>query len=163
RAQVRCANPLLPPATRGARSWNRAMREVTLSTETAKSTADLLQIMEDIAATRAATPPPIADGGYRMLNMRSDRPRPNRAALFAPMPAAPMRVRGFLTAVFAGGLGLAVLAGPVTCPTCDPLPANAERDVERILARLNYAAADARSAAEEAPTNRSVDAIKAES
>jgi len=139
------------------------MREVALSTETAESTAGLLQIMDDIASLRAATPPPIADGGYRMLNVRPERPRPNRAAVFAPVTSRPMRVRGFLTAVFAGGLGLAVLAGPVTCPTCDPLPANAQRDVQRIVARLNYATAADESIANEAPAKPAVDTVKAES
>jgi hypothetical protein len=139
------------------------MREVTLSTEPTKSTDGLLQIMDDIARVRAVTAPPIADGGYRMLNVRSERPRPNRAAHFASVAGRPMRVRGFLTAVFAGGLGLAVLAGPVTCPTCDPLPANAERDVERIVARLNYATAPDETAASDTQSKPAADSIKAES
>jgi len=139
------------------------MREVALSTETTKSTAGLLEIMDDIASVRAITAPPIADGGYRMLNVRSERPRPNRAAHFAVVAGRPMRVRGFLTAVFAGGLGLAVLAGPVTCPTCDPLPANAERDVERIVARLNYATAADESTTSEAQPKPAADSAKAES
>jgi hypothetical protein len=40
--------------------------------------------------------------------------------------------------VFAGGLGLAVLAGPVTCPSCDPLPSDGQVDAQRILSRLEY-------------------------
>src|SRR5262249_18191451 len=56
-----------------------------------------------------------------------------------------------------------VLAGPVTCPTCDPLPANAERDVERIAARLDYAPSTEASASNEAPAKPSVDTVKAES
>jgi hypothetical protein len=72
-------------------------------------------------------------------------------------------VRGFLTAVFAGGLGLAVLAGPVTCPTCDPLPANAQHDVERIVARLNYTMVGDESATNVEPAKPAADTIKAES
>ncbi len=114
------------------------MREVASKAAADKSTAGLLKIMDDIARLRAAPAPPIAAGGYRMLNVRSDRPRPMRAAFIAPLIAKPMRVRGFLTAVFAGGLGLAVLAGPVTCPSCDPLPSEGQVDAQRILSRLEY-------------------------
>ena len=63
-----------------------------------------------------------------------------------------MRMRGFLTALFAGGLGLAVLAGPATCPTCDPAHADGQLDAKRILSRLTYTPGEAvELAAREAP------------
>jgi hypothetical protein len=105
------------------------MRDVAFKAATVESTAGLLKIMDDIASLRATAPPPIA-AGYRVLGV----PRPTRAAALAPLTGKPMRMRGFLTALFAGGLGLAVLAGPATCPSCDP----AHSDAQRILSRLNY-------------------------
>jgi hypothetical protein len=45
-----------------------------------------------------------------------------------------MRVRGFIPALFAAGLGLAVLAGPVTCPTCNSVHADGRLNAERIAA-----------------------------
>ena len=114
------------------------MRDVAFKAATVESTAGLLKIMDDIASLRATALPPIAAAGYRVLGVRSDRPRPTRAAALAPLTGKPMRMRGFLTALFAGGLGLAVLAGPATCPSCDPAHSGAQLDAQRILSRLNY-------------------------
>ena len=113
------------------------MREVASKAATGESTAGLLKIMDQIAGLSAPRSlPPIAAGGYRVLEVRRDRPRPSRAAALAPLTGKPMRMRGFLTALFAGGLGLAVLAGPATCPTCDPAHADGQLDAKRILSRL---------------------------
>jgi hypothetical protein len=114
------------------------MRDVASKADTVESTAGLLKIMDDIASLRAGNPPPIAAGGYRVLSVRSDRPRPSRAAAIAPLTGNSMRMRGFLTALFAGGLGLAVLAGPATCPSCDPARSDGQLDAKRILSRLTY-------------------------
>lgn len=129
------------------------MREVASKAATGESTAGLLKIMDDIAGLSAPRSlPPIAAGGYRVLEVRRDRPRPSRAAALAPLTGRPMRMRGFLTALFAGGLGLAVLAGPATCPTCDPAHAGGQLDAKRILSRLTYTPGDAvELAAREAP------------
>ena len=114
------------------------MREVASKAATGESTAGLLKIMDEIAGLSAPRSlPPIAAGGYRVLEVRRDRPRPSRAAALAPLTGRPMRMRGFLTALFAGGLGLAVLAGPATCPTCDPAHADGQLDAKRILSRLD--------------------------
>ena len=114
------------------------MREVASKAATGESTAGLLKIMDDIAGLNAmGSLPPIAAGGYRVIEIRRDRPRPSRAAALAPLAGRPMRMRGFLTALFAGGLGLAVLAGPATCPTCDPAHADGQLDAKRILSRLD--------------------------
>jgi hypothetical protein len=129
------------------------MREVASKAATGESTAGLLKIMDDIAGLRGPRSlPPIAAGGYRVLDVRRDRPRPSRAAALAPLTGRPMRMRGFLTALFAGGLGLAVLAGPATCPTCDPGHADGQLDAKRILSRLTYTPGEAvELAAREAP------------
>ncbi len=129
------------------------MREVASKAATGESTAGLLKIMDQIAGLSAPRSlPPIAAGGYRVLDVRRDRPRPSRAAALAPLTGKPMRMRGFLTALFAGGLGLAVLAGPATCPTCDPAQAGGQLDAKRILSRLTYTPGEAvELAAREAP------------
>jgi hypothetical protein len=51
-----------------------------------------------------------------------------------------MPVRGSLTALFAGALSLAVLTGPVTCPTCTPVHTDSQFDVGRIAAPVLTAA-----------------------
>jgi len=129
------------------------MREVASKAATGESTAGLLKIMDDIAGLNAmGSLPPIAAGGYRVIEVRRNRPRPSRAAALAPLAGRPMRMRGFLTALFAGGLGLAVLAGPATCPTCDPAHGDGQLDAKRILSRLTYAPGEAVELAErEAP------------
>ncbi len=136
------------------------MREIASKAETVESTAGLLKIMDDIAGLRAAPLPPIAAGGYRMLNVRGHRPRPTRAAAISPLIRRPMRVRGFLTAVFAGGLGLAVLAGPATCPACDPAQTDGRLDAKRIVSRLTYTDGSADAAALETPAARTEDIVK---
>ena len=113
------------------------MHEVASKAATEESTAGLLKVGDDIASLRAATPPLIAVGGYRV---RSRRPRLIRAATIAPLAGKPMPVRGSLAALFAGALSLAVLAGPVTCPTCDPVHADGQLDAERIAAAVSTAA-----------------------
>jgi hypothetical protein len=120
------------------------MRDVASKAATVESTAGLLKIMDEIARLHAVMPPPsIAAGGYRVLNVRRDRPRPSRTAALAPLTGKPMRMRGFLAALFAGGLGLAVLAGPATCPPCDPAHSDSQLDAKRILSRLTYTPGDA--------------------
>lgn len=54
-----------------------------------------------------------------------------------PLPGKPMRARGSLAALFVGGLGVAVLAGPMTCPTCNSAHADGKHDAERISWRLS--------------------------
>lgn len=127
------------------------MRDVASKADTVESTAGLLKIMDDIASLRAASPPPIAAGGYRVLSVRSDRPSPSRAATIAPLTGNSIRMRGFLMALFAGGLGLAVLAGPATCPSCDPAYSDGQLDAKRILSRLTYTPGAVDVAARETP------------
>ena len=77
--------------------------------------------MDDIASVRAVTPSRIAAGG---------------GGRTAPLACKP---RGFFTALIAGALGLAILAGRVTCPTCDLVHAGGQLDAERISSPLSYA------------------------
>jgi hypothetical protein len=108
------------------------MHEVASKAATEESTAGLLKV-DDIASTRAVTPSRIASGG---------------GGRTAPLAGKP---RGFFTALFAGGLGLAILAGRVTCPTCDPVHAGGQLDAEqRISSPLSYAG-DLPAALEAAP------------
>ena len=113
------------------------MREDASKAATEDSTVGLLKVGDDIASLRAVTPPLIYVGGYRM---RCRRPRLIRAAAIAPVASKPMPVRGSLTALFAGALSLAVLTGPVTCPTCTPVHADSQLDVGRIAAPVLTAA-----------------------
>jgi hypothetical protein len=76
----------------------------------------------------------------------------------APLTGNPMRMRGFLAAMFAGGLGLAVLAGPATCPSCDPAHTDGQRDAKRILSRLTYTPIDVDVDAREAPPREQTEA-----
>ena len=113
------------------------MREDASKAATEDSTVGLLRDGDDIASLRAVTPPLIHLGGYRV---RSRPPRLIRAAAIAPVASKPMRVRGSLTALFAGAFSLAVLTGPVTCPTCTPVHADSQLDVDRVAAPVLTAA-----------------------
>jgi hypothetical protein len=113
------------------------MREVASKAATLESTVGLSKVRDDIPSLRATTPPLIAVGGYRV---RIRRPRLIRAAAIAPLAVKPIPLRGSLAALFAGVLSLAVLAGPVTCPTCTPVHADGQLDAERIAAAVSTAA-----------------------
>jgi len=113
------------------------MREDASKAATEDSTVGLLRDGDDIASLRAVTPPLIHLGGYRV---RSRPPRLIRAAAIAPVASKPMPVRRSITALFAGAFSLAVLTGPVTCPTCTPVHAYSLLDVDRIAAPVLTAA-----------------------
>jgi hypothetical protein len=105
------------PSQREARvSWSRAMRAVERRVSTDRLTEG---VMDDFAAPRAGAIADPAFGGYRVMR---HRPRANRRPLRSrPFPAFGATRGGtgsFLTLLLAGGLGLAVLAGPASCP-CD--------------------------------------------
>jgi len=83
-------------------------------------TESFLGVLDQFAAVRSYSSAP-AVGGFRLLSSSTTRPRKAKRAL-APSPAAiaalaraRMRLTGFLSVLFVGGLGLAVLAGPATC------------------------------------------------
>ena len=110
------------------------MHEVASMAAAEESTAGFLKIMDEIASLRAAAPPPNAADGDHVLSVGSHRLRETGTATIASLPGKPMRERGFIPALFAAGLGLAVLAGPVTCPTCNSVHADGQLDAERIAA-----------------------------
>ena len=114
------------------------MRDFAPRAGAVESTAGLLKIMDDFAGLRAGGTPAIAEGGYRVLHAVGARPRPSRAAAISHLTGTPMRMRGFLAALFAGSLGLAVLAGPATCPSCDGSLAGDQLDATRSMSRLSY-------------------------
>lgn len=80
------------------------MREITSKAAAEESATGLLK--GDMAKLHAATPLPTPEGGYRV------------PATIVRLAAGPTRVRGSRTARCVGAVSLAVLAGPVTCPTC---------------------------------------------
>jgi len=114
--------------------------------------APLLTPMDDFAelrATRAALP---AIGGYRILRPRPVRRPPARSQTLQRLADARLRATGFLSVLFIGGLGLAVLAGPANCPCHSRLAAAAQtlRDA-RIVSRFAYVKAAAIEADDELP------------
>ena len=111
------------------------MHDVASMAAAEESTAGLLKVRDDIASLRAATPPLIAAGGCRVVSRRQ---RLIRAATI--MAGKPIPVRGSIAALFAGALSLAVLAGPVTCPTCAPVHADSQLDPVRVAAPVSTAA-----------------------
>jgi len=111
------------------------MHEVASKAATEESIVGLLKVRDDIASLRAATPPLIAVGGCRVV---SGRQRLIRAATI--LAGKPIPVRGSIAALFAGAFSLAVLAGPVTCPTCTPVHADSQLDPERAAAPVSTAA-----------------------
>lgn len=100
------------------------------------ATRSLLLVLDQFAALRSygsATP---AVGGYRVLPAPRPEPRrlPTIAATVAALARARRRATGFFSALLAGGLGLAVLAGPSSCP-CSSAFSTAEAAPH---ARLGY-------------------------
>lgn len=95
------------------------MRVVYLRDGADRSIEALAALLHDFAAIKAAGAAAPRIGGYRVL-----RPRRVARALaptIARAAGARVRATGFLTVLFVGGLGLAGLAGPASCP-CDPAP-----------------------------------------
>lgn len=81
-----------------------------------------------------------AIGGFRILRPRPSQRARIKARALRRMASAHLRASGSLSVLFLGGLALAVLAGPVSCP-CDSLhaasPLLAGGDA-RAMSRLAY-------------------------
>jgi hypothetical protein len=103
-----------------------------------QSALGLVRLMDDFAALKSLEP---TIGGYRVLRPRPF-PRTTSQSTVAMLARARMRLTGFLVVLFVGGLGLAVLSGPASCP-CDGTLSLAERTPTAsgrvIVARLAYA------------------------
>jgi len=112
------------------------MREVTSKAAAEESATGRLR--DDIGNLHAATPLPIAPGADCVRSV-SQGPT-TRPATIVRLAAGPTRVRGSLTALSVGAVSLAVLAGPVTCPTCNPVHADGPHDGERIALSVSTAA-----------------------
>jgi len=99
----------------------------------------LAELMAEFAAPHTSPAAEATIGGYRLLSSRPLRRRPKPAPA-ASMPAhARMRATGFLSVLFVGGLGLAVLAGPANCPCNDRIAlAEVPQASAPIAARFSY-------------------------
>ena len=118
--------------------WSRAMRAVTSDTRQRNPAENFLRVLDQFACAAQLFE---RRAGRRRLSRAvvAARAAPNRHRTSppAPSPRAPrarMRWTGFLSVLFVGGLGLAVLAGPANCP-CSSAFAVAEQSS---LARLGY-------------------------
>lgn len=90
------------------------MRAIAVKAETA--TQSFAQVLDQFAALRSYTSAPAAIGGYRVLRPRQAARAAELSPALAALARARLRITGFLSVIFAGGLGLAVLAGPANCP-----------------------------------------------
>ena len=117
------------------------MRAVSSEFDSPRTEDSFIGVLDQFAALRAYADAP-AVGGYRLLGTRGTRTALRQlsssettSAAIAALARARMRLTGFFTVLFVGGLGLAVLAGPATCP-CTQSARIAERS---LLTRLGYA------------------------
>lgn len=115
------------------------MRVVEYRAGTDASAEAALTPMDDFAALRANRAALPAIGGYRILRPRPVRRPPAPSRTLQRLASARLRATGFLSVLFVGGLGLAVLAGPANCPCHARLAAAPEtlRDA-RLLSRFAY-------------------------
>lgn len=90
------------------------MRAIAIKAETAAES--FAQVLDQFAALRSFTSTPASIGGYRVLRPRQEAGTPKLAPALAALARARLRITGFLSVIFVGGLGLAVLAGPANCP-----------------------------------------------
>ncbi len=90
------------------------MRAIAIKAETAA--AGFAQVLDQFAALRSYTTAPAAIGGYRVLRPRQAARATKLSPALAALARARLRITGFLSVIFVGGLGLAVLAGPASCP-----------------------------------------------
>jgi len=116
------------------------MRAITSDFDNSAPTDSLLGVLDQFAALRAYSADAPTVGGYRLLTQKHAKPfkmardATMTAATVAALARARLRLTGFLSVMFVGALGLAVLAGPATCPSCG----NGASE-HSSLARLGYA------------------------
>jgi len=133
------------------------MRAMTFDDDSANPTENFLRVLDQFAAVRTYSSAAPAIGGYRLLASKRNAHRRSQfrfasSAAIAALASTRMRLTGFLSVLFIGGLGLAVLAGPSSCP-CSNAFTIAEQD--DALTRLGYVESSrlvmARGAAAESP------------
>lgn len=101
------------------------MRAIAIKAETA--TESFAQVLDQFAALRSFTSAPASIGGYRVLRPRQEANASKLAPALAALARARLRITGFLSVIFVGGLGLAVLAGPANCPCLGEFAVATER------------------------------------
>ncbi len=90
------------------------MRAIAVKAETA--TQSFAKVLDQFAALRSYANAPASIGGYRVLRPRQEAGAAKLSPALAALARARLRITGFLSVIFVGGLGLAVLAGPANCP-----------------------------------------------
>jgi hypothetical protein len=112
------------------------MHALTPELDSGTPTESFLRVLDEFASLRSYAADVPAVGGYRLLSPRRHvlALRAPSAASVAALARARMRLTGFLSVLFVGGLGLAVLAGPANCP-CSNTFTVADRAA---FARLGY-------------------------
>jgi hypothetical protein len=127
------------------------MRVVEYRVRTDAAPEAALTPMDDFAALRSNRAALPAIGGYRILRPGAGRRRA-RSQTLQRLAGARLRATGFLSALFVGGLGLAVLAGPANCPCNSGLAAAPQtlRDA-RLVSRFAYVKAAGTDADAELP------------
>lgn len=129
-----------------------AMRALTVESGNGAPGESFLRVLDQFAALHTYAGSTPTAGGYRVLGGTQRTPhkasKPSRTRRVAVRPAtagARMRLTGSLSVLFIGGLGLAVLAGPASCPCSSPFAQQAT------LERLGYVQNAAFMNAGEAP------------
>ncbi len=114
------------------------MRALT-SEDSGSPTENFLRVLDQFAALHSYVSATPTGGGYRVLAPRraakgtARRIFASRPSSAPQSPGARMQLTGFLSVLFIGGLGLAVLAGPANCPCSSPFAKG-----QTSLARLGY-------------------------
>ena len=95
------------------------MRAVTSDRDTAAPAENFLRVLDQFAALRSYSSAAPTSGGFRVLSSHGEARRQSHRSIAPTVgarPGARTRLTGFLSVLFVGGLGLAVLAGPANCP-----------------------------------------------
>jgi hypothetical protein len=128
-----------------------AMRALTVDSEKGGPAESFLRVLDQFAALHSYASATPTTGGYRVLGgqratRKSAKPSLARRVAIRPATAgARMRLTGSLSVLFIGGLGLAVLAGPASCPCSSTFAQQAS------IERLGYVQNAAFMNASEAP------------
>ena len=128
------------------------MRALTVESENGAPGDSFLRVLDQFAALHTYASSTPTTGGYRVLGgtqratRKASKPSFTRRVAVRPATAgARMRLTGSLSVLFIGGLGLAVLAGPASCPCSSTFAQQASLD------RLGYVQNAAFMNASEAP------------
>lgn len=118
------------------------MRAISPEFDSVASTDSFLGVLDQFASLRSYSSATPDVAGYRLFSPKPAHRERTRivkpqmpAGAVAALARARLRLTGFLSVMFIGGLGLAVLAGPATCPTCTSALKVAERTAST---RLSY-------------------------